>query len=210
MAAGVPNWPPASVVCRGLFVGPSNSSGELVHVNNLGVRCLRWTEGGLYACGTEPNDPFSVGVSTDRGASFQPIYRMQETCPQACADGTPFASLCEQPWSGIGSLIKSSGQGCAVPWTAMGENTSASGDAGVDAARAKLGLMPPAPRSQTRAHLAQCAKTQAALSVGWSGCAPAVPLRGAASGVYSSWLRAGAALTAASSGERGTSACTPP
>lgn len=109
----------------GLLVGPSDGSGEFVRVSDLRVRCLRWTESGLYACGTEPNDPFSVGVSTDLGASFQPIYRMRDTCPQECASGTPFASRCEQPWSGIGPLITASGEGCAVPWAVPAKDAGA-------------------------------------------------------------------------------------
>ena len=100
----------------GLFVGPADGGGEFVHVSDLSVRCVRWTESGMYVCGTEPNDPFSIGISTDSGASFQPIYRMRDTCPQECAVGTPFASRCEQPWRGLEPRIATSSVDCAVTW----------------------------------------------------------------------------------------------
>ena len=125
----------------GLQVGPSDGSGEFTRVSDLRVRCLRWNADGLYACGTEPSDPFSVGLSTDHGVSFQPVYAMAETCPQACADGTSFALTCEAPWTGVGPAIKASGETCSVPWArpqplpdagSAGAGTRDAGGAGMD------------------------------------------------------------------------------
>jgi photosystem II stability/assembly factor-like uncharacterized protein len=122
----------------GLHVGPSDGSGELTRVSDLRVRCLRWNADGLYACGTEPSDPFSVGLSTDQGATFQPVYTMAETCPQACADGTSFALACETPWTGIGPAIEASGETCSVPWARpepvpdAGSDDAGARDAGTD------------------------------------------------------------------------------
>jgi hypothetical protein len=112
----------------GLSIGPSDGSGEFVKVAAaLRVRCLRWNADGLYACGTEPQDAFSVGLSTDEGASFRAVYKMSDTCPQQCADATTFASSCEQPWGGIAPRIAASGASCSVSWA---RPPAASSDAG--------------------------------------------------------------------------------
>ena len=101
----------------GLFVGPlGRQRRRSSRSATLRVRCLRWNADGLYACGTEPQDPFSVGRSTDQGATFEPIYSMGDTCPQLCAEGTSFASSCEQAWAGVAQRIAADGAGCAVPW----------------------------------------------------------------------------------------------
>jgi len=130
----------------GLYVGASDGSSPFVKAATVRVRCLRWNADGLYACGSEPQDPFSVGLSTDEGASFRPVYRMIDTCPQECAAGTSFANSCEQSWSGIGPRIAASGETCSVSWArppptstdagvmgAMGaKDAGASTDAGAD------------------------------------------------------------------------------
>jgi MYXO-CTERM domain-containing protein len=100
----------------GLWIGPSDGSGAFQDVSRVQVRCLRWDTTGLYACGTEPADPFSVGLSTDHGASFRPIYTIAETCPQVCADDAQFATTCRAPWATIGPFIRASGTTCSVPW----------------------------------------------------------------------------------------------
>lgn len=100
----------------GLFVGPADGSAAFEHVSALRVRCLRWNRDGLYACGTEPMDPFSVGRSTDQGASFEPIYALRETCPQQCPDGSSFAQHCEAAWRGVAQRIAADGASCSVPW----------------------------------------------------------------------------------------------
>jgi MYXO-CTERM domain-containing protein len=106
----------------GLFRGPSDGSGPFVKLGTIGVRCLRWpSEDALYACATEPRDPFSVAVSHDQGESFEPLYRMLETCPQACPEGTSFALSCEEAWSTTRPFITATGSMCAVPWAAPPE-----------------------------------------------------------------------------------------
>ena len=120
----------------GLFVGPADGSGPIEKVSDLRVRCLRWNAEGLYACGLEPQDPFSVGVSIDHGASFRPVYKMADTCPQECADASSFAAACQQPWIGVGMRIASDGEGCAVPWANLTPDAGSEGDAGPEDAGA--------------------------------------------------------------------------
>ncbi len=100
----------------GLFVGASDGSGGFIKVNTAGVRCLRWNAAGLYACGTEPNDAFSIGLSTDRGVSFTSVYRIAQTCPQACADASELLRLCREPWRTIAPAIGATESECAVQW----------------------------------------------------------------------------------------------
>lgn len=114
----------------GLFVGPSDGSGTFEKVSSLGVRCLRWPAmDALYACGTEPRDPFSLGVSHDHGASFTGLYRMLETCPAECPEGSSFAGVCQEAWGTVRPFVGASGMMCAVEWAAPAD-AGAGEDAG--------------------------------------------------------------------------------
>jgi hypothetical protein len=121
----------------GLFVGPSDGSGVFQKVSDLGVRCLRWpAEDALYACGTEPRDAFSLGVSRDNGASFEGLYRKLETCPAECPEQSSFAGVCQDAWGLIRPFIGASGAMCAVEWAAPVEEDAGAQDAGNDDAGA--------------------------------------------------------------------------
>jgi MYXO-CTERM domain-containing protein len=102
----------------GLFVGPSDGSGGFRKLSGLTVRCLRWTaDDALYVCAFEPNDPFTMGVSRDRGITFEPLYRLSDTCPQACSADAGAASSCRAAGNRVGPLIGAAGTLCEVPWT---------------------------------------------------------------------------------------------
>jgi hypothetical protein len=118
----------------GLFVGPSDGSATFEKVSSLGVRCLRWPEtDALYACGTEPRDPFGLGVSRDKGRSFEALYRMAETCPAECPEGTSFAGVCQEAWGMIGPYVGASGLMCSVAWAPLPVADAGVEDAGADA-----------------------------------------------------------------------------
>jgi hypothetical protein len=112
----------------GLFVGASDGSGSFTRVSDTGVRCLRWNASGLYACGTEPNDAFSIGLSRDRGASFESVYRIAQTCPQECADASELTRLCLAPWRTIGPAIGATEAECAVKWLEPDAGVQDAGD----------------------------------------------------------------------------------
>ena len=112
----------------GLYVGPSDGSGVFEKVSDLQVRCLRWALDQLYVCASEPNDPFSLGVSIDEGRSFRPLYRIADTCPQTCADQAQFAAVCEPSWTSIAPVIKATGEACSGPWASLSTSIA---DAGV-------------------------------------------------------------------------------
>ena len=102
----------------GLYVGPSDGS-AFVKQSALAVRCLRWPrQDALYACASEPADPFSVGVSSDSGRSFRALYRLVDTCPATCAAETSFAGSCQAAWSQTRPFIAASAALCSVPWSA--------------------------------------------------------------------------------------------
>jgi hypothetical protein len=114
----------------GLYVGPSGGTGEFTQVAGVRVRCLRWNGDGLYACGIEPSDAFSVGLSVDEGASFDAVYSLSDTCPQQCADATPFAITCQPSWSNIEPALEAPGDRCEVRWPTDAALPDAGSDAG--------------------------------------------------------------------------------
>jgi hypothetical protein len=131
----------------GLFVGLSDGSGGFRKVNDVPIRCLRWLSSGLYVCGSERPGPFSVGVSQDHGATFDPLYNMANTCPEACSDGEQFATTCGDAWSVIAPAIMASGATCRVPWTHVdgGREDGNSNEGGVDAAEGDAATPLPTP-----------------------------------------------------------------
>lgn len=136
----------------GLHVGPADGSGEFSKVSGFGIRCLRWTASGtLFACGTEPGNTFSLGVSRDRGASFEKLYAMKDTCPQACGQASASAAICQDAWQVTGPYIRASGAMCggadAGAAGGTGDAAMESADAGVrDAATTRDA----GPRKRTR------------------------------------------------------------
>jgi hypothetical protein len=101
----------------GLYVGPSDGSGGFQKRGNWSIRCLRWTDSGaLYACGGEPFDAFSLGVSTDQGMTFRPLYKLADTCPAECAAGSQFAGSCQEAWGPVRPMLKAAANMCTVPW----------------------------------------------------------------------------------------------
>jgi hypothetical protein len=137
-------------LATGVLSGPA-SGHEFTPIATLSNRCLTWTASALYACGTEPLDPFALGFAPAPPEPFEPLYRLAGTCPQECAETTSFAATCEPPWSdpqGIATATKASGESCSVPWArtngragsagapnggapAGASGTSTGGDAGV-------------------------------------------------------------------------------
>jgi MYXO-CTERM domain-containing protein len=100
----------------GLFVGPA--AGPFTKVSDLGVRCLKWGERGLYACGSQPPDPFTLGLSPNADGVFEPLYEARTTCPMTCEAGS-FQAACAMPWSAIGPAIGAPST-CDVPWSDAG------------------------------------------------------------------------------------------
>jgi hypothetical protein len=68
-------------------------------VSPLGVLCLAWAAVGVYACADEPTAGFTVGLSTDEGATFAPVMHRRDLAgPLACDAGTTVGASCPSLW----------------------------------------------------------------------------------------------------------------
>jgi photosystem II stability/assembly factor-like uncharacterized protein len=75
------------------------------------LRCLSWSDSGLYACADEFEAGFLVGQSEDQGLSFSPLLHL--SCvrgPLACAASTSVGAVCPQAWPAISEQL---GTDCA-------------------------------------------------------------------------------------------------
>jgi hypothetical protein len=110
----------------GVFSGPAagNVFAPLAMISN---RCLTWSASGLYACGTEPTDPFAVGLARSPPARFEPLYRLAQTCPQDCPEASQFGLTCLKPWSdpqGVAALTRARGENCGGSESAGGSSAA--------------------------------------------------------------------------------------
>lgn len=103
-------------------------------VGDAHIKCLTWSDGGLYACGDEFTDGFTVGLSGDQGASFTPLYHLSNLTPLACPEGSAMSSQCPAYWPAvaetIGAEINPSGGGGASSGAGAGEVTAPSPESG--------------------------------------------------------------------------------
>ncbi|WP_437593446.1 WD40/YVTN/BNR-like repeat-containing protein [Sorangium sp. So ce1000] len=82
----------------GIWRAPAASL-EFEKVSDVGPRCLTWTAEALFACGDEFVDGFTVGRSTDEGASFSALLHLDGLCgPLECAPESGVASTCGPLW----------------------------------------------------------------------------------------------------------------
>lgn len=75
-------------------------------ISGVRPQCLTWVEAGIYACALEYIDGFTVGLSTDDGASWQTINSL--ACvrgPLSCPDGSSVKDECEDTWAATAELI---------------------------------------------------------------------------------------------------------
>ncbi len=84
------------------------------------ARCLTWAATGLYVCGDEAIDGFTVGLSTDEGATIAPLLNLAELSPIKC--GTAVAT-CEAYWPGIAEQL-----GIVLPPPSAASSGSTGGD----------------------------------------------------------------------------------
>lgn len=70
-----------------------------------GLRCLRWTEQGLLACGQESLDGWTVGLSRDEGQSFEPLWHVKELTPLECSLTSSTGAVCPSVWPDIARTI---------------------------------------------------------------------------------------------------------
>jgi len=68
--------------------------------NELRVRCLTWSERGLYACADQFVDGFSLGLSEDGGANFSVLMELSSPCgpPASCGPESSTGNACVKSW----------------------------------------------------------------------------------------------------------------
>jgi photosystem II stability/assembly factor-like uncharacterized protein len=70
-----------------------------------GLRCLRWTDDGLLACGQEALDGWTVGRTQNEGQSFEPLFHVQDLTPLECAPASTTGAACPSVWPDIAPTI---------------------------------------------------------------------------------------------------------
>lgn len=78
-------------------------------VSEVGAQCLTWTERGLYACGREGQDGFTVGISLDEGETFEALHHL--SClegPIDCPAETEVGASCDNAWPATAATIQAS------------------------------------------------------------------------------------------------------
>jgi hypothetical protein len=111
----------------------SSSDYTFTAVNDLGVTCLTWTSNGIFACADQATAGFSVGVSSDEGAHFEPLFEPSKLTLRVCAAGTPVASSCPNAWRGLAPIIGADpatpgyGAGGSAGSSSGGSSSAASG-----------------------------------------------------------------------------------
>jgi hypothetical protein len=84
----------------------STSDLTFAKVSPLGVLCLAWSSAGVYACADERTDGFTVGLSTDEGATYTAVmHRADLTGPLACDAGTSVGEQCPSLWPATECVI---------------------------------------------------------------------------------------------------------
>jgi photosystem II stability/assembly factor-like uncharacterized protein len=73
--------------------------------NIVSLRCLTWSNQGLFACAQESLDNWTLALSTDQGQSFAPLWHVQDLVPLECAASTSAGSLCPRAWLDVSAQI---------------------------------------------------------------------------------------------------------
>jgi hypothetical protein len=102
---------------------------------NLSTQCLRWAPSGLFACASEVHDDFTVGVSTDDGATFKGLYHLDQLTPLTCDPSTSTGKTCPMYWPGVQSTIGQDTGGDAGTTTSPQASSSSSGGCSLSIAR---------------------------------------------------------------------------
>ncbi|MGK4005370.1 hypothetical protein WMF31_22265 [Sorangium sp. So ce1036] len=91
----------------GIWRAPTSSL-EFEKISDVGARCLTWTPAGIFACGEEFKDGFTVGKSSDGGATFSALLHLDGLCgPLECAPESGVASICQDLWGATRATIGS-------------------------------------------------------------------------------------------------------
>jgi photosystem II stability/assembly factor-like uncharacterized protein len=90
----------------GLWVASADGS-NLTRRSDLVPTCLAWSADGLYACADVKVSGFSVGRSTDAGATFAALLRFETLCGRT-ACGSASTATCSMEWDMVAPALASS------------------------------------------------------------------------------------------------------
>jgi len=121
MAVGGPN--------DGLWVGSADGT-NLARRSDVGATCLTWTKDALYACADYKTAGFSIGRSSDSGATFEGLFRYDELCGRAAACGGSTTARCSEEWELIAPAV---GATCADAGASDASTDASTGDTSRDA-----------------------------------------------------------------------------
>ena len=96
------------VAAGGLKDGLSIASSDdyvFAKVSSAQIECLTWLAPGLYACGRWWTDGFTLGLTHDRGATFESLYRLPDLGVQQCPPNTTAGRICASVWPTTANLI---------------------------------------------------------------------------------------------------------
>nr|WP_081865728.1 hypothetical protein [Chondromyces apiculatus] len=123
----------------GLWVAPT-STYAFEKVAEIGVKCLTWTERGLYACADEFRDGFVVGLSEDDGRTFKPVLHLSEVCgPLKCDAQSGVAETCTEEWGAVQLTIGAESCDGETTSTASGPDGGTSSSTGAGAGGSSTG-----------------------------------------------------------------------
>ncbi|MDI1437080.1 WD40/YVTN/BNR-like repeat-containing protein [Polyangium sorediatum] len=96
-------------------------------VSSIYTRCLTWTTAGMYACGNQFVDHFTVGFSKDEGKTFENIYNLPDICPLECGEGATTPTACLMTWPGIAATLGIDPSACGGIGAGSGSGSGSGG-----------------------------------------------------------------------------------
>ncbi len=132
----------------GIWVGGSDGT-NLARRSDVAPTCLAWNADGLYACADWKTAGFSIGRSSDHGATFETVLRFDALCGQtACGASTQVGMSCSTEWLAVAPTVGSTcGIDAGIP-DASAPDAAETHDAASEASSAidaTGGVAPPPP-----------------------------------------------------------------
>ena len=132
---------PVDCTILGIWMAPTQDF-RFRKIFHGAVQCLTWTERGVYACTSQEDHGYALGLSTDRAVTFAPIMQLKGLDgPLACRPGTSVAASCPHAWLRACSTVGKQCPGGTPDASGLGPPAgtpsvicAGSLDAGVDAA----------------------------------------------------------------------------
>jgi photosystem II stability/assembly factor-like uncharacterized protein len=82
---------------------------------SVGVRCLTWSRDGLFVCGTEYPDNFTVAFTRDEGKTLETRYRLSHLSELACPPSSSTGTTCPADWQKVRDTIGTPDDAAAPP-----------------------------------------------------------------------------------------------